>query len=195
MRLYIAVFHPCMPCTASSLSVLLCYTQFSYPPFILATFPCCSRVLTFTDSENTTWTPKSIGNSAGVVSRDVFCLIIHYKCVLISGGPPVCHCLVSLVLHSINIQCVTILHPGDISSRWGCGGAGQGQVCGGAGMVETGNTGCSCTCKITNDRINRLPQEVLIRQIVDVKSELESGLQGVESDLQVEQHYPSRCAQ
>ena len=62
-------------------------------------------------------------------------------------------------------------------------------------MVETGNTGCSCTCKITNDRINRLPQEVLIRQTVDVKSELESGLQGVESDLQVEQHYPSRCAQ
>ena len=50
-------------------------------------------------------------------------------------------------------------------------------------MVETGNTGCSCTCKITNDRINRLPQEVLIRQTVDVKSELESGLQGVESDL------------
>ena len=132
-------------CIFSLPIVWFCYTQISYPPFILATFPCCSRLPTFTDSENTTWTPKSIGNYAGVVSSDIFNVTIHYKCVLVSGGPPVCHCLVSLVLHSINIQCVTILHPGDISSRGVCGGAGEGQVCGGAGMVETGNTGCSCT--------------------------------------------------
>ena len=89
-------------------------------------------------------TPKFISNIAGVVSSDIFNVIIHYKCVLVSGGPPVCHCLVSLVLLSINIQCVTILHPGDISSRRGCGGAGEGQVCGGPGTLETGNIGCSC---------------------------------------------------
>ena len=69
------------------------------------------------DCEVSAGIPKSVGNFAGVVSSDIFYDIIHYKYILVSGGPPICHCLVSLVLHSINIQYVTILHPSDINSR------------------------------------------------------------------------------
>ena len=77
-----------------------------------------SYLRTSADSEiSAAGAPKTIGNFASVVSIDIFSDIIHYKCVLVSGGPPICHCLVSFVLHSINIQYITISHPSDISSR------------------------------------------------------------------------------
>ena len=52
--------------------------------------------------ETVSVTPKGISNFAGVVASDIFCSIIHYKCVLVSRAPSVSHCLIKLVLHSIN---------------------------------------------------------------------------------------------
>ena len=58
-----------------------------------------------------------IRDTARIVSNDIFNGIIHYKCVLVSGAPSRCHCLNKLDLISINLQCVTIFRPRDMSSR------------------------------------------------------------------------------
>ena len=75
---------------------------------------CC--ILT-SDGDNTVSIPKFISDTAGVVSNDVLNVIIHYKCVLVSGAPSGCHYLIKLVLHSINRQCNAITHPSHSGSR------------------------------------------------------------------------------
>jgi len=88
-------------------------------------------------------------DTADVVSNDMFWGIIHYKCILVCGVPSGHHCLIKLVLHSINWQYNIIPHPGYISSRWVCWGAGEGEVCGWTCTLETGN--CGATVYVTKE--------------------------------------------
>jgi len=89
-------------------------------------------------------TPKLICDFAAIFANDIFNVIIHYKCVPVSWAPSGSHCLIKVVLCSIDWQCSTISHPSHSGSRWVCGGAGEGEVCGWPCTLEIGNSGCSC---------------------------------------------------